>query len=505
MSASLPRPDSSRLTLVWTVVLGAVMVPIDSTIVNVAISKLAAATGASLPVIQWVSTGYALALATVLPVAAWLINRYSARTVFLAAVAVFTLGSALVAASWTVESLIAFRVLQGLAGGVVTPAAMTLVLGSTPPAERGRAMALLGLPLMLGPILAPVLGGWLLDSVSWRWMFLVNLPVGAAAVGLGLRNLPAPPATPPGPLDWRGLALLPPALAALVLGTSLIGPGALPASVVVLYAVGAALVATFVVHALRAPAPLLDLRLFRDRLAGGATAVLFLYTGATMAGLILMPLYWQIAQGEPALTTGLLMAPAAVVTAAVIRLSGTLIDSRTPLLVIGGGIGVSLIAQAGLAVAFTANAPNWIVVTLWALRSLGAAFVIMPGSTTAVRHLTSRQVPSGTTALQVSAQIAAAACVAIVSVLLAARLNAHLPPGQSTVAELATMSPADRAQVLEQVTAAFGDVSWLPTLLMALAGILALIVFRGIPAPHTRRGAALEQATDHADPSVTKT
>ncbi len=117
MSASLPRPDSSRLTLVWTVVLGAVMVPIDSTIVNVAISKLAAATGASLPVIQWVSTGYALALATVLPVAAWLINRYSARTVFLAAVAVFTLGSALVAASWTVESLIAFRSSQGLAGG----------------------------------------------------------------------------------------------------------------------------------------------------------------------------------------------------------------------------------------------------------------------------------------------------------------------------------------------------------------------------------------------------
>lgn len=473
--------------MVWTVVLGAVMVPVDATIVNVAITKLAAATGASLPVIQWVSTGYALALATVLPVAAWLINRFSSRTVFLAAVAVFAAGSALVAASWNVESLIAFRVVQGLAGGVVTPAAMTLVLGSTPPAERGRAMALLGLPLMLGPILAPVLGGWLLDTVSWRWMFLINLPIGAAAIGLGMRNLPALTATPQGRLDWRGLALLPPALAALVLGTSLMTPGALPPTVVVLFAVGAVLITAFVVHALRAPAPLLDLRLFGDRLVGGAAAVLFLYTGATMAGLILMPLYWQVAQGEPALTTGLLMAPAAVVAAAVIRSSGTLIDSRTPLQVIGAGIALSLLAQAGLAIAFTAGAATWMIAALWALHSLGSAFVIMPGSTTAVRHLTGPQVPSATTALQVSAQIAAAACVAAVSVLLTARLGVRLPTGPATVAELAALSPTARAQVGPQVAAAFGDVAWLPTALMLAAGLLALVVFRGIPAPQAHR------------------
>ena len=223
-----------------------------------------------------------------LPVAAWLINRFSSRTVFLAAVAVFAASSALVAASWNVESLIAFRVVQGLAGGVVTPAAMTLVLGSTPPAERGRAMALLGLPLMLGPILAPVLGGWLLDTVSWRWMFLINLPIGAAAIGLGMRNLPALTATPQGRLDWRGLALLPPALAALVLGTSLMTPGALPPTVVVLFAVGAVLITAFVVHALRAPAPLLDLRLSVTGWSAGGRCPVPVH-GATMAGLILMP------------------------------------------------------------------------------------------------------------------------------------------------------------------------------------------------------------------------
>lgn len=503
MSMSMSRADPRPVTVVATVVVGAIMVPIDATIVNVALTRLAAATGATLPVIQWVSTGYALALATALPLAAWLISRFGARTVFLTAIALFAGGSALVAASWNIESLIGFRVVQGLAGGVVMPATMTLVLGSAPPEQRGRMMALLGLPIMVGPILAPVLGGWLLDTLSWRSMFLINLPVGVLAVALGLRNLPQVAAAPAARLDRLGLALLPPAMALLVLATSRIGAGAPPAATLALYGAALVLVAAFSVHALRTGAPLLNMRLLGGRRTGGGTAVLFLFTGGYMAALILIPLYWQVARGESALWTGLLMAPAGIAAAATIRTSGRLIDAVPPLRVIGCGIAVSALAQTGLAVAVGRNAAAWVVVALWAGTAVGSAFTIMPATTTATRHLSPAQVPSGTTLLQVSAQIAAAACVAVVSVLLAARLAAHLPATEASIAALASAPRGDVDRTLPQVTAAFADAFWLPVALMAAAGLLAVGVFRGVPAPGadtmaTDRGAAPMRPTGRA-------
>ncbi len=216
MHRNRPNP----MTIGYTVMAGVVVIPLDMTIVTVALAGLSQETGASLPVIQWVSTGYALGLAALIPAAAWAIGRFGARQVFLAAIGLFTLGSALVACSWDVGSLIAFRVLQGLAGGLVQPAAMTLLLGSAPPEERGRLMAVLGLPLLVGPVLGPVLGGWLLDTLSWRWMFLVNVPLGLIGIAAGVRNLPRSAAGPSPRLDVRGLFLLPPAMALLVSGAS---------------------------------------------------------------------------------------------------------------------------------------------------------------------------------------------------------------------------------------------------------------------------------------------
>lgn len=176
---------ASPTTIALTVIVGTVLIGIDMTIVNVAIPQLTRETGASLPVIQWVVTGYTLALATVMPATAWAIARFGAKSVFLVSIGVFTAGSALVAASWSPESLIAFRVVQGLGGGFVMPAAMTLALATTPSEERGRIMAVLGLPVLIGPVLGPVVGGLLLDNLSWRWMFLINVPFGLASLARG--------------------------------------------------------------------------------------------------------------------------------------------------------------------------------------------------------------------------------------------------------------------------------------------------------------------------------
>src|SRR5688500_19218082 len=210
------RADRHALTVVLTVIAGTVMIPLDVTVVAVALTRLAEETGASLPVIQWVSTGYTLAVAAGIPTAAWAIGRYGGRRVFLSAITVFTLASLLVALSWDAPSLIAFRVLQGLGGGFVMPAAMTLTLRAAPPEQRGRVMALLGLPVLVGPVFGPPLGGVLTDHLSWRWIFLVNLPIGIAAVLLGRRNLPAAPGDRETVLDRRGMLLLPPAMVLLV-------------------------------------------------------------------------------------------------------------------------------------------------------------------------------------------------------------------------------------------------------------------------------------------------
>ena len=163
MSTSSPvlespaAPDASRRATVvaLTVIAGTVMIPLDVTVVAVALARLSEETGASLPVIQWVSTGYTLALATVIPSAAWAMGRYGARAVFVSAITVFTTGSLLVACAWDAGSLIGFRVVQGLGGGLVMPAAMTLALRAAPTGERGRVMALLGLPILVGPVLGP--------------------------------------------------------------------------------------------------------------------------------------------------------------------------------------------------------------------------------------------------------------------------------------------------------------------------------------------------------------
>src|SRR3954453_1562904 len=172
------------------VICGAVMTILDSTIVNVAIDQLADAFDSRLSTIQWVSTGYLLALAAVIPVAGWAVDRFGTRPVFMAAVAAFAGGSLLCGLAWSAGSLIAFRVLQGLGGGLVMPVGMTILAHAAGPERMGRVMALVGAPMLLAPALGPVLGGALLDGASWRLIFFVNLQVGALALALPGRGLP---------------------------------------------------------------------------------------------------------------------------------------------------------------------------------------------------------------------------------------------------------------------------------------------------------------------------
>jgi EmrB/QacA subfamily drug resistance transporter len=176
--------------LASVVVLGTIMSILDTTIVNVALDTLARDFGSSLSTIQWVTTGYLLALSIVIPLTGWAVCRFGAKRVWMASVFLFLLGSMLCGIAWSVGALIGFRVLQGIGGGMIMPVGQTILARAAGPQQMGRVMSIVGVPMLLGPVLGPVIGGLLVEYTTWRWIFYVNLPVGAVALVLAFRLLP---------------------------------------------------------------------------------------------------------------------------------------------------------------------------------------------------------------------------------------------------------------------------------------------------------------------------
>ena len=180
-----PASDSGLDRHTWivtgVVIVGLVMVVIDTTIVNVALDTLARELNSSFSTIQWVSTGYLLSLAIVIPLAGWMSERFGSKRVWMISVALFGVGSALCGLAWSDRSLISFRILQGFGGGMIQPVALTVLGQAAGPQRMGRVISLVGAPVLLGPILGPVLGGLIVDNTSWRWIFFVNVPCPCAA------------------------------------------------------------------------------------------------------------------------------------------------------------------------------------------------------------------------------------------------------------------------------------------------------------------------------------
>ena len=341
--------DRELIVLGAVVVLGMIMAILDATIVNVAIPTLGGDLHASIPTVQWVMTGYLLALASAIPLTGWASARFGAKRVWIAALLLFTAGSALAGAAWSIESLIFCRVLQGLGAGMIMPVGQTILAQAAGRDRIGRVMSVLGIPMLLAPIFGPVIGGAIVDQVSWRWIFFVNLPIGVAAVALAWRLLPAVTPRHRTPLDWRGLVLLSPGIAIFVYGLSEAGAaGGVAGKALAGIAIGSTLVALFVWHAARrGRSALLDVSLFARRAFAAAAATNLLIGVALFGGLILLPLYYQLVRGESPLQTGLLLVPQGLGAALAMPIAGRLTDEIGARVVIATGV---LVALAGIAV-----------------------------------------------------------------------------------------------------------------------------------------------------------
>ncbi|MET8974270.1 MDR family MFS transporter [Streptomyces sp. NPDC004539] len=403
------RLDPAVLKLAAVLVLGALAPLLDSTIVAVAIHTLGRDLGVSTAAVQWVSTAYLLALATVVPVSGWAVERIGARKVWLGALTLFLAGSVLCGLAWDIWSLVAFRVVQGIGGGLLLPVLQTVILRASGGKNVGRLMAVVSLPALVGPILGPVVGALIVDHLSWRWIFYVNLPVCLLALALARRTLPRQETSPGHTLDVTGLLLLSPALAALVYGLSQGGAAraaALPAGVVLL--------AVFVRHALRREQPLVDLRLLRNRSLTVSAALMFLNGLTLYGGMFLLPLYYQQQRGAGVLAAGLLMAPQGV-GSLLARVTGPLADrlGPRPMMVTG------LLLTAVTTLPFTlADPPTPLLAAALLLRGLGMSAVNIAVMVGAYADVPADRVPHASTIVRIVQQLGGSFGTAVLAGLL---------------------------------------------------------------------------------------
>jgi EmrB/QacA subfamily drug resistance transporter len=420
--------DPALLRVAGIVLLGAVAALLDTTVVSVALDQLGEAFSVPVSTIQWVSTAYLFAMALVIPLTGWCVDRFGARRTWLAVLAVFLAGSVLCGAAWSAPSLIAFRVVQGLGGGMILPLTQVILARAAGSQRFGRVMALVAVPGNLVPIVGPVVGGLLLDGLSWRWIFLINVPVCVPALVLAWRALPADPVDGGRHrLDVLGITLLSPAVLALVYGLAQAGDRSsfVTAGTTIPAAIGLVLLAAFTVHALRTRAPIIDLRLFRFRSLRASAVLMFLTGGALYGPMLLLPLYYQHARGFDALTTGLVLVPQGVGTAIALPVVGRLADRVGPRPLVAAG---ALITTAGtLPYALLPANPNDILLgASMLLRGIGMAAVGIPAMAAAYQQLPLAAIPRATSIVNVIQRIGASFGTALVAVILQQQVSRHL-------------------------------------------------------------------------------
>ena len=401
------------------VILGMIMSILDTTIVNVALRTLGHDLHSSISQIQWVVTGYLLSLAAVIPVTGWAARRFGAKRVYMTSLVLFTAGSALCAVASSTTSLVLFRVLQGVGGGMIMPVGQLIMAQVAGPQRMGRVMGIVSMPAMLAPILGPVVGGAILQNLHWSWIFLVNLPVGAIAFAAAWKVIPQTESGEAGRLDVVGLALLSTASSALVYGLSQLATNSsLTAPIVVLPTLaGLALAGIFCWHALRVERPLLDVRLYANRVFGAASLTTFGLGAALFGAMILVPYYYQEVRHESVIATGLLTGPQGLGMLLVMPLSGRLSQR------FGGGriaiFGVAVLSLATLPLAFVGTGTSIVSISLvLVLRGIGIGFSFMPAMTAAFAALRPDQLSDATPQLNVLQRIGGAIGTAVLAVVL---------------------------------------------------------------------------------------
>jgi len=416
--AATPIP-ASVWRLAAVLAFGAVMAGLDTSLANVGLDTIGRQLGASLGATQWITSAYLLALAGALPACGWLSRRLGAGRLWLGSLVAFTLASGLCAIAPDIGFLIGFRVLQGIAGGLLMPAGMIILGQAAGSARMGRVMAVSTVPAILAPAFGPVLGAFLIGQLSWHWLFLINLPIGVLGLVFGLKTVPLGDRTTGDPLDVPGLLLVVTGLPLLIYAITRVAERGtlLDVTALVTLIAGVAALGWFVHRSLRRPNPLLNLRLITNRVyAAASVAVLFGGT-ALFGGMIVMPLYFQLQRGQGIVDTGLLLMAFSLGAAMMFPIAGRLTDRY------GGG----LVSSAGLVVTVASTVPMALFPTdislitievLQVVRGIGMALAGAPAVSAAFATVERHELPDASSQINILSRVGGALGSALFVVIL---------------------------------------------------------------------------------------
>ncbi len=414
------------------VIMGGAAAILDSTIVTIALHQLSVDLGSSPATIQWVVTAYLLALAAAIPLSGWAQQRFGGKRAWMATLTIFGVFSLACALAWNAPSLIAFRALQGFGAGLIFPLMQTLAIqaiGTTSKRVMAVTVAAISVPLALGPILGPVVGGLILNDASWRWLFVINVPLVGAGLVMAWRMITpdapsaadrAAAARPRGRVDVIGLALLVPALVGIVLALSNIAAdgGMAAADVLLPGLAGVVLLAAFIVRSLRVGQDAaVDITLLRLRSLATASGALFTAGAALYAGMFLLPLYWQQVRGASVLAAALFLVPQGVGALLARVVAGPLATRFGARALTLSALAVTALGTAPFVVA-DAHTSGWWLGTVLFIRGLGVGAVIMAPMMVAYADLERDQMPHATMVTRIVQQVGASVGVAIVAVVL---------------------------------------------------------------------------------------
>jgi EmrB/QacA subfamily drug resistance transporter len=446
---------------------------LDTTIVNVALDTLTHDLHSPIAQIQWVVTGYLLSLAAVIPVTGWAARRYGAKRIYLLSLVLFTAGSAACGFSSSTGMLIAFRVLQGVGGGMTMPVAQMIMAQVAGPQRMGKVMGVISMPAMIAPILGPVIGGVILQNLHWSWIFFVNVPIGAIAFTLGWRMVPSTHSGDPGKLDVSGVALLSGGCVGVVYGLSELGSNGSLGSASVIWPVvaGLLLILLFGLHAPRVPRPLLDLKLYRSRLFTAASLTTFGLGAALFGAMILVPLYYQEVRGESVIVTGLLNGPQGIGALFAMPLASRLTER------FGGGrvaiSGVLLLCVSTLPLVFVGAHTSILLISLTlVVRGVSIGLSFMPAMIVSYAALRRDQISDATPQLNVLQRVGGAIGTAILAVVLQRGTDHASSVAHSAAAHGAHPDP------LELLAGAFRSSYWWGLGIAALSLIPCLFMLR---------------------------
>jgi MFS transporter, DHA2 family, multidrug resistance protein len=414
---------SQRALVTVAVILAMLMQVLDTTIANVALPHMQTSLGASRETVNWVLTSYIVASAIAIPITGWLAERVGRKRLFVWSVIAFTIASLLCAAAQNLEEMVAFRVAQGVAGAFLVPLAQAVMFDINPPEKHGRAMAMFGAGVMIGPILGPVLGGWLTDSYNWRWVFLINLPIGIVATVMMLRFLPATPREKRR-FDLFGFALLALALGGLQMmldrGEQLDWFASWEIRIEAGLAIAGAWM--FGVHMLTGRDPIFDPRMFRDR--NFATGLLFMAVTGIMllAGLALLPPLLQGLFGYSVLQSGFLTAPRGVGTLISMIVVGRLVGKVDARLLILAGLGLMALSLWQMS-GFSLDMDRRPIIVSGIIQGFALGFLFVPLNVIAFGTIDAKFRTTAASLLNLARNIGGSVGISVVTLLLARNLQ----------------------------------------------------------------------------------